>query len=186
MSPAVARTSDVDIINAARHLICSKGADAVTLNDVAGAVGIRAPSLYKRFANRQDLMRRIKDDFLADLQQDLEGAVGTRSASETARAMAYAWRARALCDPELFRLTQKVDLKTAAMEAERAATAPALAVMEDLVGSHDALNAARCFTAFLMGFITMEIDGNFGLGGSVEEAFSFSVSTLIEGLPNKG
>lgn len=182
MSPAVARTSDVDIINAARHLICNKGADAVTLNDVAGAVGIRAPSLYKRFANRQALLCQVKDGFLADLQRDLEAAVGTESASATARAMAFAWRARALAEPELFRLTQRVDLKAPAMETERAAAAAALRVMEVLVGSDNALNAARCFTAFLMGFITMEIDGNFGFGGSVEEAFGFSVSALIEGL----
>ena len=57
------------------------------------------------------------------------------------------------------------------MEAERAA--PALRIMEDLVGSHDALNAARCFTAFLMGFITMEVDGSFDFDGSVEAASVF-------------
>ena len=44
------------------------------------------------------------------------------------------------------------------------------------------LAAARCFISFLTGFVTMEIDGNFGFDGPVEEAFRYSVATILKGL----
>lgn len=182
MSPAIAKTTDAQIVAAARALIRKKGAEAVTLSDVADAVGIRAPSLYKRFANRAALLRVVKDEALNDLEQALVGIADTGDALEIARAMAVAYRVWALGEPELFRLTLQVELKDPALEAERRAAAPALRVMETLVGAKNALAAARCFTSFLTGFVTMEIDGNFGFDGSVEEAFRYSVTTILKGL----
>ena len=56
MSPAAARTSVPDILSAARELIESGGLEAVTMAAVAERVGVKAPSLYKRFADRTGLI----------------------------------------------------------------------------------------------------------------------------------
>lgn len=182
MSPAHARATDAQIVDAARNLIRQHGVDAMTLVGVADAVGIRAPSLYKHFASRDDLLRAVKDGVLADLQQGLERASQAGTSHEVMSAMAGVYRARAVAEPELYRLTQIPRLKTPSQEAEYRAVAPALRVMEGLVGPDNALNAARCFTSFLHGFVTMEIDGNFGFGGSVDEAFEYAVLTLMKGV----
>lgn len=154
----------------------------MTLRDVADAVGIRTPSLYKRFANREALLQRVKDEVLADLQRDLEEAVSGEIPIDAVSLMARAYRARALAQPHLYRLMHMPALKTSALAAEHRAAAPALDLMAELVGPQNALHAARCFTSLLHGFVTMEIDGSFGFGGSVDEAFDFSLATLVTGL----
>lgn len=56
MCPTAAKTSDSDIIKAARSIVVAKGADGLLLKDVANTVGVKAPSLYKRFADRDALL----------------------------------------------------------------------------------------------------------------------------------
>ena len=52
MSPAPVKATNDNILAAARAIAAHEGADSLSLNAVAEAVGVRAPSLYKRFANR--------------------------------------------------------------------------------------------------------------------------------------
>jgi len=60
--PAHAQTSTAAIVAAGRHLLEQRGVDALTMQGVAEAVGVRAPSLYKRVHGRCDLFRLILDD----------------------------------------------------------------------------------------------------------------------------
>ena len=60
------------ILDAATYLFGSKGYDLMTMNDVANAVGIAKPSLYKHFKSKEDLaaaaLSRLIDQALAFLQ----------------------------------------------------------------------------------------------------------------------
>jgi len=47
--PAHPKTTDAQIVQAARRLVDSQGRDGFSMNEVAAAVAIRAPSLYGRF-----------------------------------------------------------------------------------------------------------------------------------------
>ena len=49
MSPAPVKASNAAILAAARAIVASEGDEGLSLNAVADAVGVRAPSLYKRF-----------------------------------------------------------------------------------------------------------------------------------------
>ena len=80
VSPARARTSADAIVGAGRALLERGGLEAVTMQAVADAVGVRAPSLYKRFAGRPALIRAIADDVAAEL-----GAVLPRRSRSTIR-----------------------------------------------------------------------------------------------------
>jgi hypothetical protein len=68
--------------------------------------------------------------------------------------------------------------------ADRNATAvaPLLTLAERLVGPDRALDAARLLTAFVHGFVSMELAGAFRLGGDIDEAFRYGVDVLVDAL----
>ena len=74
--PAPAQTSTAAIVAAGRHLLEERGMDALTMRDVADAVGVRAPSLYKRVRGRADLFRLILEDVADELTSALDAAAG--------------------------------------------------------------------------------------------------------------
>jgi len=66
------------ILDATTSVLGSKGYDLMTMDDVAGAVGISKPSLYKHFKSKEDLVgealiRLINSalDYLAQLEPDM-------------------------------------------------------------------------------------------------------------------
>ena len=66
------------ILNAATSTLAAKGFDLMTMDDVANAVGISKPSLYKHFKSKEDLVGealiRLIDgaiEFMAALDQNL-------------------------------------------------------------------------------------------------------------------
>ena len=67
------------ILDAAEGLFAEKGFDATSLGDVADLVGIRSPSLYNHFRNKEALydavMERLLQRFSEPLQELLENEV---------------------------------------------------------------------------------------------------------------
>jgi AcrR family transcriptional regulator len=66
------------ILDATTSVLSSKGYDLMTMDDVAGAVGISKPSLYKHFKSKEELVGealiRLLDgalDFMAELDAGL-------------------------------------------------------------------------------------------------------------------
>ncbi|MDB5596988.1 MAG: TetR/AcrR family transcriptional regulator [Hyphomicrobiales bacterium] len=184
MSPAIAKTSEKDIVAAARRMIRALGVDALTLRDVAEAVGIRAPSLYKRFDSKSALLQAVKADVLTRFETALRQAGTGQPPALAFTRMAAAYREFGTRRPEIYRLIHRPELKAEGLEAERASLVPAFEIITALVGPAHALAAARCTTSFLHGFVSMEIDGNFQQGGSTDEAFTFSVYVILQGLVN--
>jgi hypothetical protein len=68
------------------------------------------------------------------------------------------------------------------VQARAAAAAPVLARLSALVGDKHALDAARMLTAFLHGFVSMELAGAFKLGGDVDRAFAYGLGKLLAAL----
>jgi AcrR family transcriptional regulator len=86
--PAHAQTSTAAIVTAGRQLLEDRGMDALTMHDVADAVGVRAPSLYKRIRGRADLFRLILEDVADELTSALDAAAGSGDPVADLRAMA--------------------------------------------------------------------------------------------------
>jgi AcrR family transcriptional regulator len=101
MKPTAERVLDV-----AEDLFAEKGYQATSLGDVADRVGIRSPSLYNHFRNKEALYRavleRLLERFSAPLRELQEGAV--------TRARIRDWQARMvhmhIDNPNLARLLQ--------------------------------------------------------------------------------
>lgn len=186
MSPARARTSRPAIIAAARDLLEEGGLDAVSMAAVATRVGVKAPSLYKHVADRNELLAAVATDVAVDLGQTLSRAAEASRADPSVRlpALAAAYRAFATSKPRaaalLFAGVNASAAPTPGAQAE--AARPILEVAEAIVGPSGALAAARVLVAFAYGFTSMESAGAFQFGGDVNEAYRLGIETLLNGL----
>ncbi|MHB8813358.1 MAG: TetR/AcrR family transcriptional regulator [Steroidobacteraceae bacterium] len=182
--PAPPKTSDAQIVEAARSLLESKGRDGFSMNDVAAAVGVRAPSLYRRFEDRAAILEAVELSLLRDLERTLAKSMVPRRPLETLRSQARAYRAFAKTHPNGYSLLFDVRSRSTeeGMRARAAALAPAMPAFKALVGPENALLAARVLTPFLHGFVSMEIGEAFRLGGGLDAAFEHGVATILHGL----
>lgn len=171
--PTPKRTSREEIVAAAASALEAGGVQSVTMQAVAERVGVRAPSLYKRVRDRDELLLLVAEDAAEDLTARL-------AASEsTLPAYAHAFRAFAHARPEGFRL---VFASPDAADATERAARPVLDACREIVGATAALDAARLFTAWAVGFLTMELLGAFRLGGDVDGAFAYGITRILDGL----
>lgn len=182
--PAPPKTSDALIVHAARTLLESNGRDGFSMSDVAAAVGVRAPSLYRRFEDRAAILEAVELSLWRALGSALAESMVPRHPLESLRSQARSYRAFARANPNGYSLMFDVrSRRTDEGTRVRAdALAPALPALTALVGQENALMAARVLTPFLHGFVSMEIGGAFRLGGGLDAAFEHGVSTILHGL----
>lgn len=183
--PTPERTTLDEIVRAGRDLLEVGGPDGLTMQAVAQRVGVRAPSLYKRVRNREALLALVGETTVRELGARVDAAAAGADDEPRAalRRMANAARDFARERPSGFRLvfSPGADLKLDRDSLE-AAGAPLLRVAARLAGDDHALDAARTFTAWLNGFVSMELAGAFRLGGDVERAFEYGLDALVSAL----
>jgi AcrR family transcriptional regulator len=178
--PAHAQTSTGAIVAAGRRLLEERGMEALTMRDVASAVGVRAPSLYKRVRDRSDLIRLILEDVADELTATLDAAASSGDPVADARAMTSAYRKFAHANPVTYSLMFAAQAGgPGATGRSVRSSATFLRTIAELVGQDRALPAARVMVAWAHGFITMELAGAFRLGGDVEEAWDFGLEHIL-------
>jgi AcrR family transcriptional regulator len=182
--PAPSRTSLAEIVAAGLAIVEVEGVEGLTMQKVSAAVGVQAPSLYKRLAGRGDLLRLIAEAVLEDLGVALESVVTGADPRADLKALALAFREFATSQPGAYRLlfAPLPDDCVPDGEAFVAAIHPVLRTTEALVGPDRALDAARLVTAWAHGFLTMELAGAFRMSGDLDEAFDFGVERLTASL----
>lgn len=182
--PAPQRVSTEALVSAVRTIAERDGVDAVTMSAVAAAVGVRAPSLYKRAANRHELLRLAADDAAAELAAEV-AAVASRSDEprEILAGTARALRALAARSPNVTTLLFCAPAPLAGPSPE--AVAPLMTALLGTVRAiapRDPLSAARTLTAWAYGFCTMEQNGGFRQGGDVDAAFEQGLEIVLRGI----
>jgi|HubBroStandDraft_2_1064218.scaffolds.fasta_scaffold137732_2 AcrR family transcriptional regulator len=177
--PAHSQTSTAAIVAAGRHLLEERGTDALTMGDVADAVGVRTPSLYKRVRNRSDLFRLILEDVADELTSALDAAANSGDPVTDVRAMAAAYRRFAHSNPVTYTLMYAPDAMPGATARSVRSSAAFLRVVKELAGPQHALPAVRTIVAWAHGFTTMELAGAFRLGGDVEQAWDFGLDRIL-------
>jgi AcrR family transcriptional regulator len=182
--PTPDHTSLDEIIRAGRDLLESKGLARMTMQAVADRVGVRAPSLYKRLRDRDDLIRLITEATLHDLGLRLNDAARGLDAAEDLGTLARAFRSFAHERPASYHLIFAPGTAAARPDPETIAraSAPVLDVAARLAGPENALEGARMITAWANGFLGMELAGAFNLGGDIDRAYEFGIARLAEAL----
>lgn len=180
--PAPAQTSTAAIVAAGRHLLEERGMDALTMHGVAEAVGVRAPSLYKRVHGRSDLFRLILDDVADELTSALDAAASSDDPVADLREMTATYRRFAQSNPVTYTLMHAPLTVPGAVARSERSSATFLRVVAELAGPPHTLPAARTIVAWAHGFITMELAGAFRLGGDVEQAWDFGLDRILAAL----
>lgn len=171
--PAPERTSLDEIVAAALELLDEGGLGALTMQAVATRVGVRAPSLYKRVADRTALVERVFLACAAELDAVMRAAAERAGSDGGDRIVAIVVAARdyAHAHPHRYHLIFGGVVTDADPAALERSAEPIVAACRALVGPDRALDAARTVTAWAQGFLLMELSGSFRLGGDVEQAF---------------
>ncbi|MCW2983935.1 MAG: TetR/AcrR family transcriptional regulator, partial [Conexibacter sp.] len=106
--PSTRRTQ---IVDAARHLLEEQGPEALSMRNVAAAVGIRAPSLYEHVTDKRALESAIIAAGLDEQGVALTAAVADLDGGgDPLTAIAMTWRRWALSHPHVYRLIYARDL----------------------------------------------------------------------------
>lgn len=62
--PRPAKYQDVDLLDRSYQLLWRHGSDAVSIRDLERALDLKAPSIYRRFASRDELIARSVDRYV--------------------------------------------------------------------------------------------------------------------------
>ena len=175
--PTPDRTSLDAIVLAACDLLEKDGLAGLTMQAVAHRVGVRAPSLYKRVQSRDKLIQLVAEASLTELAGRLNSATSPLQLANRFRAFGHE-------RPAAFQLvmTPGAGIPVARPEFGAAASEAILRLAGTLAGADHALEAARTLTAWAAGFVSMELNGSFKLGGDVERAWEFGVARIVEAI----
>jgi AcrR family transcriptional regulator len=152
------------IVAAARELLDTEGADALTMRRLGDRLGIRAPSLYKHLPNKAALEVALIADGFEEAAAAFDAA--TDGAAEPLTALVTAYRGFVKRHPQLYRLMTEGPLPREKLPPgveDRAAAA--------LVRAAGSPERARAAFAFIHGMVILELNGRFPEDGGLEPAW---------------
>jgi AcrR family transcriptional regulator len=167
-----AATRTEQIVASALALLEAHGPEGVTMRAVAEHIGIRAPSLYKHVADKEQLEVAMIAEGFRDVADALSAAI--HEAPDPLTSLARAYRDWALGHPHLYRLMTHRPLPRDELPAgvEDAAAAP---VVQVAGGDPD---AARALWAFAHGMTALEVAGRFPPDADLDAAWGAGISAL--------
>lgn len=181
--PYPSQTSLERILEKARDLVEDDGVEHLSLQKLGSALGVKAPSLYRYYSSKTELLRALNLQTLQHLTASIQQS---GSPKETPRkrllALAKAWRAFSQAFPRTYTLafTNIAEIQPDPQVLEAMAI-PIQEVMVDISGEAGSLTALRGLWALIHGFLLLEISGQFRRGGNLDEAYVQSISAYLDG-----
>jgi AcrR family transcriptional regulator len=154
-----------EIVGVALELLEEEGADGLSMRRLADRLGIKAPSIYKHFPDKEALEAAIISIGFEQQAEAFERAL--EGAADPLRAIGAVYRRFALAHPHLYRLMTERELNRALLEPgveERAARS----VVDALGGDVD---LARASWAFAHGMTILELDRRFPPAADLDAAW---------------
>ena len=164
-----------EIVDTARAIVDAEGLDALTMRRIAERLGIRAPSLYKHFPDKQALEAAIISAAFEEQAEVFEHAVA--GSDDPLAALAAAYRTFALAHPHLYRLMTDQELRRDLLVPgveQRAGLSVYRAAGEDV-------DRARAAWAFAHGMALLEIANRFPPGADIDAAWREGIRAFQPG-----
>jgi AcrR family transcriptional regulator len=181
--PTPARTDLAGIVAAGRAILEDDGVDGLTMQAVATRVGVRAPSLYKHVRDRRALLALVIGAALDDLTTRLEATAAVADPRTRVARQAGEVRRFAHEQPVGFTLVFAAHgAPRPDADATRRSVTPLLDAVREIVGDAHALDGARLLTAWVTGFLGMELAGAFRLGEDVDDAWAWGLDRIVAAL----
>lgn len=163
------------IVGVARELLEDEGLGALSMRRLADRLGMRAPSLYKHFGDKQALESALVSDGFRDLASSFEQAAS--GARDPLAAIAGAYRRFSREHPHLYRLMTERPLARDRLDPgveERAA----LPLLDALGGDAD---LGRAAWAFAHGMTNLELNGRFPPDADLDAAWVRGLDSFRRG-----
>ena len=164
-----------EIVETARTILDDEGLDALTMRRIAERLGIRAPSLYKHFPDKETLEAAIISAAFEEQAELFERAIA--GSDDPLAALAASYRAFALAHPHLYRLMTDQELRRDLLVPgveERAGLTIYRAAGEDA-------NRARAAWAFAHGMALLELANRFPPGADIDAAWREGIRAFHPG-----
>jgi AcrR family transcriptional regulator len=164
-----------EIAATARAVLEEEGLDALTMRRIAERLGIRAPSLYKHFPDKEALEAAVISAAFEEQAEVFEQAV--EEGDDPLEALGAAYRRFALAHPHLYRLMTDRELR-------RDLLAPGA---EDRAGrtiyraAGENADRARAAWAFAHGMALLELTNRFPPGADIDAAWREGMRAFRDG-----
>ncbi len=165
------------LVDAALGILEEEGPDGLTMRSLAERVGIRAPSLYKHVADKDELTALLIAEafrgFGAAVHDAIEASPRGASTTTKLRALGRAYRCWALAHPHLYRLATGGELRRDLLPEGLEAWAA-----EPVVAAAGSESRARAVWAFAHGMTILELDGRFPPDADLDAAWEQGVGAF--------
>ncbi|HUN09913.1 MAG TPA: WHG domain-containing protein [Aggregatilineales bacterium] len=172
------------ILNQARTMIEMEGVEALSLNVLAEALGVKTPSLYRYVDGRAGLLRALNLQTVQQLVAATQAAHdSTSDPLDRFIGMMRQYRTYALANPMGYTLA----FASAAPDSRpdpallEALAIPLQQEMARISGIDESLMALRGAWALVHGYVLLEIHGQFQRGGDLEATFEGVVRGYLQG-----
>ena len=173
------------VIEVALTLADQHGFEAVTLGEVAGALGIRVPSLYNHISGLAGLRSEMSLWASRKLLEETRTAAVGKSGRAAIMSISNAYRAFAQAHPGVYPTVLRAPSKEEPAHAEIAV------IWVDLLArvlahynqnEEDTLHTIRAWRSVMHGFISLEVAGGFGMPLDRDESFRRLIALFVDGL----
>jgi AcrR family transcriptional regulator len=176
------------VVEGAAELVNQRGADALSLAELAARFRVRTPSLYNHVQGLDGLRRDLALYGLTDLTERVQAAGTGLAGKDALAAIADAYRVYARQNPGVYSFTLR-SVEGEDEELRAAGEALLNLLLAALRGykleGDQAIHAARAVRSALHGFASLEAAGGFGIPVNLDDSYVRMVDVLDAGLRAK-
>ena len=161
-----------EIVEAARQILERDGESALTMRRVAADLGMKAPSLYKHFPDKESLELELIIVGFEESAAAFEAALATQARSQI-ESLGAAYRGYARAHPHIYRL-----MTDRPLPHERLPVGLEYRVAAPLAQAMGSVAGARAAWALAHGLVILEINGRFPADADVDAAWRAGITAL--------